>query len=55
MEIQQSMAEESSLDNTLPLHLSVPTGDFFNTQACYRQVPAKELDFVGQFGVMFRL
>jgi hypothetical protein len=29
MEIQQSMAEKSSLDNTLPLHLSLPTGDFF--------------------------
>jgi hypothetical protein len=50
------MAENSSLDNTLPLYLKPSNhGDFFNTQACYQQVPAKELDFVGQFGVMFSL
>jgi hypothetical protein len=31
MEIQQSMAENSSLDNTLPLYLSLPTTVTFST------------------------
>jgi hypothetical protein len=31
MEIRQSMAENSSLDNTLPLYLSLPTTVTFST------------------------
>ena len=41
MEIQQSMAEKSSLDNTLPLYLSLPTSDFSTPKLVINKYPPR--------------